>query len=151
MSATPFIQSAPYRSLRPHTGARYARPVGAARKFAQGAGSALLVFAGADSMTANASAAAAGAPAMVDFSSMEGLLQTMFAGSLSGPLQIIAATFLFLAAGRCVARFLGLAVGAVVLLLYMQGVTLAEVQTFVLNFMERLSAAASAFQTAEVA
>lgn len=101
-------------------------------------------------MTESASAAASGAPQMVDFSSMEGLLQTMFAGGLSGPLQIIAAVFLFLAAGKCVSRFLGLAIGATVLFLYMQGVTLADAQSFLTHFVQRLSAAASAFQTAQV-
>lgn len=153
MSAVPFIQPVPYHASSSRSGrftTPYPRSIGAARKFAQGAGSALLVFAGADSMTDSASAAATGSPPITDFSSLEGLTQTVLAGGLSGPLQIIVAAFLFLAAGRCVSRFLGLAVAASVLFLYMQGVTLQDAWMFAEHFTQRLTAAASAFQTAEV-
>lgn len=57
---------------------------------------------------------------------------------------------LFLLAGQCVARFLGLAIGAAVLLLYMQGVTVEDAWAFVEQFGSRLSAAEQAFRTSEV-
>lgn len=153
MPAVPFIQPLAYyppaSGSRPFT-TRYPRSLSAARKFAQGAGSALLVFAGADSMTDNAAAAAAGAPPMVDFSSLDAIVRTVLTGGLTGPLQIIAAAFLFLAAGRCVARFFGLVVAAGILLLYLQGVTFEDAWLFVQRFALRLSAAVSAFETADV-
>lgn len=133
---------------------RYASPypqsVQALRKFAQGAGSALLVFTGAGTMTNNAAASAPSSPASYDFTSLEGLSQALMSGGIGGPLQIAAAAFLFLAAGRCVSRFLGLVVVAVFLVLYMQGVTLDDTVMFFERFAGRLGAATDAFMTAEV-
>lgn len=153
MSAVPLVQPIPYYAAPATSGALGAggsRPLGAARKFAQGAGSALLVFAGADSMTNGAAASSAGEVSAIDFSSLDSVMQTAMSSGLTGPFQIIAAAFLFLAAGRCVSRFFGLIVAAGVLLLYMQGVTFGEVWAFLEHFMQRLAAAASAFQTANV-
>lgn len=120
------------------------------RKFAQGAGSALLAFAGADSLTNGAAAAAGGSPPVLDFSSVAGMTQSLLAGGMSGPFQIVAAALLFLTAGRCVARFIGLVVVAAVLVLHTQGVTFENAWAFFENFAERLAAATSAFQTADV-
>lgn len=120
------------------------------RKFAHGAGAALLAFAGADSLTDGAAAAASGSPPIVDFSTIDGAAQSLLTGGLSGPFQIIAAALVFLMAGRCVARFFGLVVVSVILVLYMQGVTVESASAFLEHFAERLAAATSAFQTADV-
>jgi len=122
----------------------------ALRKFAQGAGSALLVFSGADSITGTAAASTGGVTPVMDFSSLDGIVQTIFSGALTGQMQIAAAIFLFIAAGQCIARFAGLVVAGIVMVLYLQGVTIEEVYVFFQHFAERISAAANAFQTAEV-
>ncbi|GJL93287.1 hypothetical protein [Hyphococcus sp.] len=122
----------------------------ALRKFAQGAGSALLVFSGADSVTSSAAASSAAIQPMMDFSSLDGIVQTIFSGGLNGQMQIAAAIFLFIAAGQCIARFAGLLVAGVVIILYLQGVTAEDVLVFFQHFAQRLGAAATAFQTAEV-
>lgn len=118
------------------------------RKFLQGAGSALLVFNGANSMTgANGSAAA---PAIPDFTSLEGFLQTFGGSEFAGPAQIAGALFLFFLAGHSVSRFLGLAVAGVIMVLYLQGVTTEEMLTFAGHFVTRIGAATNAFMTADV-
>jgi hypothetical protein len=153
MSRVPTIQPVPYYAAL-HSSrlveTRWPRTIGTIRKFAHGAGSALLVFAGADSLNTTANAAQNGAPAQIDFTSVDGVLQSVLSGGLAGPLQIAGAAFLFFAAGKCMARLLGLlAVGAIVLL-YMQGVTITDAWGFMARFAERLSAAQTAFMTAEV-
>jgi hypothetical protein len=132
-------------------GTRYPRSISAIRKFAHGAGSALLAFAGADSLADSAAAAAGGAPPIVDFSSLDGIAQSLVNGGLSGPMQIMAAAFLFLTAGRCVARFLGLVAVTIVLVLYLKGATLEGAWSFIEQLAFRLDAARSAFLTADVA
>jgi hypothetical protein len=122
----------------------------ALRKFAQGAGSALLVFSGADSMTGTAAASTGGVTPMMDFSTLDGIVQTIFSGGLSGQMQIAAAAFLFIAAGQCIARFAGLVVAGVVMILYLQGVTAEDVLVFFQHFAQRIGAAATAFQTVDV-
>ena len=122
----------------------------ALRKFMQGAGSALLVFSGADAMTGPAVASAARTAPIMDFTSLDGAIQTIFAGGLNGQMQIAAAVLLFIAAGQCIARFAGLVVAGIVILLYLQGVTLDDVLVFSQHFVQRLGAAATAFQNAEV-
>ena len=82
---------------------RWARLAGALRKFAQGAGTPLLAYAGA----ANVTAEAAGAPMATDFTTLDGFTQAILEGRLTGPAQLIAGAFLFLAAGRCAARLVG--------------------------------------------
>lgn len=121
------------------------------RKFAQGGGSALLAFGGADTMTANAAAASAGSPVSpIDLSSLEGIAGSIFSGALTGPMQIAAAVLLFVAAGKCISRFAGLFSVAGLYFLHQQGVSFGEAAHFVTNFTERAGAAVQAFQTAQV-
>jgi hypothetical protein len=155
--ATRYIQPLPFYPAPSSFQARHSHyTVDAARKFAQGAGSALLVFSGADSVANPSANAGAGAGTSgfdwtsIDFTSFEGILGSLVNGPFTGPVQIIAAVMLFLMAGRCVSRFLGLAVGASVLFLYMQGVTVDDAWMFFERFGERITAAAQAFQTADV-
>lgn len=147
----PVAQTSLYSYASPYPTAA----VGATRKFVQGIGTALLVFTGAGAMTSGAetgqtSAVNVASFSGADFSSVEGLLQAVTSGQFSGPLQIILAVLLFVAAGQCVARFLGLAVAAVAIILYLNGVTISEVLMFFQHFADRLSAAAQAFLTADV-
>jgi len=113
----------------------------------------LLVFTGAGAMTSGAtsdrSGSAVSSLSSLDYSSFESLFQTFSNGALSGPLQITLAVLLFIAAGQCVARFLGLAVAAVVIVLYLQGVTIEDSVMFFERFADRLGAAADAFMTVE--
>jgi hypothetical protein len=119
------------------------------RRLAQGAGSGLLMFAGADSMTANA-ASPEQTLAAIDITSLDGIAQSVLAGTLTGPMQIIAAILLFVAAGKCVSRFAGLFLVAAVLFLHMQGVTLNEATSFLAQFSDRVGSAVTAFQSAQV-
>ncbi len=155
--ATRYVQPLPFfpaPSPSRYQGRHSHYTVDALRKFAQGAGSALLVFSGADAV-ANPPATAAGGFAgidwsAVDFTSFEGMLGSFMNGPFTGPVQIVAAAMLFLMAGRCVARFFGLALGVTVLFLYTQGVTLEDAWTFAEHFIQRVAIAAQAFQTADV-
>lgn len=99
------------------------------RRLAQGAGSGLLMFAGADSMTANA-ATPQSTLASLDFTSFEGVAQSVLAGNMTGPMQILAAVLLFIATGKCMSRFIGLIAVAAIFFLHMQGVTLNEAGAF---------------------
>lgn len=99
------------------------------RRLAQGAGSGLLMFAGADTMTANA-ATPQSTLASIDFTSFEGIAQSVLAGNMTGPMQIIAAILLFVATGKCMSRFIGLIAVAGIFLLHMQGVTMNDVGAF---------------------
>lgn len=142
-SSIPFYP-APSPSTR--SASPYPRLANETRKFLQGAGSALLVFNGANSMTG----AAGAAPAIPDFTSMEGFLQTFGGSEFAGPAQIAGALFLFFMAGHSVSRFLGLAVAGVIMVLYLQGVTTEEMLTFASHFVARIGAATNAFMTADV-
>ncbi|MEZ5891621.1 MAG: hypothetical protein R3C58_00515 [Parvularculaceae bacterium] len=151
MAAASFVQAIPF--FPTPAPSRYQAPhshytLDALRKFAQGAGSALLVFSGADTVTSTP-IAEAGMPAF-DISSIDGILASIMNGPFSGHFQILAAAFLFLAAGRCVARFFGLAIAAGVMFLSTQGVTVEDALSFADHFGQRLVAAAQAFQMAEV-
>lgn len=150
MPASRYVQSAGRSYASPYPSAA----VGAARKFVQGVGSALLLFAGAGAMTrstpADQSQSALSSLASLDYSSFESLFHAFSNGALSGPLQIGLAVLLFIAAGRCAARFLGLAIAAVFITLYLQGVTVDDSVMFLERFASRLNAAAQAFLTAEV-
>jgi len=97
--------------------------LGAVAKFLQGAGTALLAYSGAGAI---AGPAGAGAPAASDFTTLDGFTQAVLEGRLTGPAQLVAGAFLFLAAGRCNARMLGLFAGLALVILHAQGVTLAE-------------------------
>jgi hypothetical protein len=118
-------------------------------KFAQGGGTGLLAFAGADTMTANAAARNAGEPPLVDLSSLDGIMGSVFNGGLTAPLQFAMAIMLFLLAGKCIARFAGLFIVAGLFFAHMQGVTLNEAAGFAMNFGERVAAGVSAFQNAQ--
>lgn len=151
MTAARTIRSAPPAYASPYPAAA----VGATRKFVQGIGAALLVFTGAGAMTRGGAveqtnAGSASPVSVADVSTIEGLLQTVSSGQFAGPLQIALAVLIFIAAGRCVARFLGLAVAAVAIVLYLQGVTVEDSLMFIERFAGRLDAAAQAFLTADV-
>jgi hypothetical protein len=96
---------------------------GAVAKFLQGAGTALLAYSGAGAI---AGPAGAGAPGASDFTTLDGFTQAILEGRLTGPAQLLAGAFLFLAAGRRHARMLGLFAGLALVILHAQGVTLAE-------------------------
>lgn len=123
------------RYTKPHTH----HPFEVFRKFGQGAGAAYLM------MTGSGSLIGAGAERIVDFTSLEGLARSLATGGVTGPLQILGAIVIFLMAGRCVARFLGLLTVGAAFVLYSQGVTLAEIASFAGEFGARFSAATDAF------
>ncbi|MFZ5617785.1 MAG: hypothetical protein ACOZAA_10760 [Pseudomonadota bacterium] len=127
---------------------RHFPSIGAVRKFAQGAGTALLGFSGANAMTGEA---AAGAPTVADFTTLDGFTQAVLEGRLTGPAQLIAGAFLFLAAGRCTARLLGLFIGLTLIYFYMQGVTLTDMLRYAAGASARVAEALSAFASAEAA
>lgn len=110
-----------------------------------GAASAWLMFAGADSLTFDGQAWSS-----IDLASLRGIADAILAGPISGPLLLFGALALFLAAGKSVARIIGLGVVAAALALHAEGVTASEVATFFGNFGARLASAAAAFLTAQV-
>ncbi len=116
-------------------------------KFGQGAGAALAAFAGVNNV-AGAADATPGAPTMSDFATLDGFTQAMLEGRLTGPAQMIAAAFLFLAAGRCTARLVGLFAGLALVYLYMQGMSLSEALQLAGELGDRFAAAAQAFRGA---
>lgn len=118
------------------------------RRLAQGAGSGLLMFAGADSMTANA-ATPQSTLASIDFTSFEGIAQSVLAGNMTGPMQIMAAVLLFIATGKCMSRFIGLIAVAAIFFLHMQGVTLNDAGSFMSNMGEKVFTAVSAAQSVQ--
>ncbi|MEK7266321.1 MAG: hypothetical protein AAB227_09510 [Pseudomonadota bacterium] len=126
---------------------RWVRVIDSVRKFAQGGGTPILAFNGATNLTADA----AGSPVIADFTTLDGFTQAVLEGRLTGPAQLIAGAFLFLAAGRCTARLVGLAAGFTLIYLYTQGHTLAEGVTLTKDLASRLIAAFNAFQSAGVA
>lgn len=119
------------------------------RKFAQGAGTAMLAYAGANNVT-GAGAAASGVPVATDFTTLDGFTQAVLEGRLTGPAQLLAGAFLFLAAGRCTARLVGLFAGLALVYLYMQGHTAAEGFELTKDFASRIGAAIAAFRGAGV-
>ncbi len=135
-------------SNMPHHSFGDMRSVNAARRFAQGAGSALLVFAGADSITDGAAGAAAGSPPIFGMATVDGIAQSVFQGGLTGPVQIAAAVPLYLLAGRCVSRLMGFVIAIVAVALYLQGVTIADAAQFIDQVSRRVTAAVAAFQAA---
>lgn len=124
----------------------YPRMADTARKLAQGAGSAALIFNGAGDM----SAAPVSDLAYTDFSSLEGLAQSLLGGQLAGPAQIAAAILVFIAAGQCRARFIGFAAAALFLFLSLKGITPEDMWAFANHFAIRIGAATDAFMTADV-
>lgn len=113
------------------------------RKFLQGAGTAMLGYAGADSVVGPADAA--NVPTLADYSSIDGILQGALAGQFTGPAQLAAAFALFVLAGKSNWRMIGLFAGLAGIYLYSQGVTLADATAFAESFLSRLSAGTEAF------
>jgi hypothetical protein len=128
------------------SGGRYPAFLDPLRRFAQGAGSALLVYTGAESFSNRGS----GELTLSDISSVDGALRALLQSDLSGPALVGAAVLLFLTAGHSIARFIGFAAAALLLFMYVQDIGLQDVWTLIENFAQRLAAAAHAFQTADV-
>ncbi|MEQ8178081.1 MAG: hypothetical protein RIC52_09120 [Amphiplicatus sp.] len=150
MSTTVLHRAGPYYDVVP-VNPRYAnagsgRMLNVIRKFGQGAGAAYLAFAGSSTMISPAQAGQA--PPVIDFTSLNGIAESLATGGLNGPLQVIGALALFLAAGPCIARFIGLALFACAIFLYTQGVSIEDMGLFVGHLLERLSAAGEAFASA---
>jgi hypothetical protein len=116
------------------------------RQFVQGAGTAVLAYAGAGSMVGGVGDAAGAGPALTDFASLEGITQNFVEGHLTGPAQLLAGALLFILAGKSSARVIGLFAGLLIMYLYSQGVTLDDVWAYVQSLFTRFGAAASAFQ-----
>lgn len=81
----------------------------------------------------------------IDFSTFEGVLASVFNGTFNAPLQVMAALILFLAAGRCIARIVGLGVVLIGFVAYSLGVRLEDVYPIAQSLSLRLSAAWQAF------
>ncbi len=129
-------------------------PLGAVhtlRKLTQGAGTAILAYTGAGSVVGTASADSGGITSFTDFTTIDGLTQGMIQGHLTGPAQLVAGALLFLAAGRSSARMVGLFGGVALMYLYSQGVNLDDIWQYGQSFLTRIGAAASAFQSPNVA
>lgn len=122
---------------------RWARLAGALRKFAQGAGTPILAYSGLSTASE-----VAGAPSAADFATLDGFTLAVLEGRLTGPAQLIAGALLFLAAGRCTARLVGLVAGAVLVYLYMNGATAADGLSMAKEFTTRIVAAFKAFESA---
>lgn len=117
------------------------------RKFAQGAGSAVLVFTGSGSMSEGA---AQDALTAADPASIDGWLTAILNSDYAGPAQIIAAIFLFITAGQSIARFIGFGVAAIAIFMWWQGISPQDLWAMTGNLAQRFGAAAEAFQTAEI-
>lgn len=119
-------------------------PFSVFRKTAQGAAAGMLGFSGAGGLGATG---ASSAPALSSshLSSIDGFIGGLASGAFNGPLQLLAAATVFLAAGRCIARMFGL--GAVVLayVAYASGVRWEDVTPIAASLGVRLSAAWQAF------
>lgn len=122
---------------------RRARLAGALRKFAQGMGTPILAYSGVSTASE-----VAGAPSVADFATLDGFTTAVLEGRLTGPAQLIAGALLFLAAGRCTARLVGLAAGALLVYLYMNGATAADGLSLAKDFAARIGAAFEAFESA---
>jgi hypothetical protein len=81
----------------------------------------------------------------VDISSWEGVWTGVASGAFNAPLQIIAAVLIFLAAGKCIARLIGLGLVIAAFVLYAQGMRFEDVWPLAQEFLRRVSAAYQAF------
>lgn len=125
--------------------------LGFVRKLGQGAGAAILMFAGASTMIGDSANSTEKASAPVrDFSSLNGFAESLATGGLMGPLQILGAIILFVAAGKSIARILGLLIAGGAIYLYLNGYSLPEAYELSLNLIERARIALDAFMTADV-
>lgn len=149
MSTTVLHRAGPYYDVVP-VNPQYGgsgRMLNVFRKFGQGAGAAYLAFAGSSTMISPAQAGQA--PPVIDFTSLNGIAESLATGGLNGPLQIVGALALFFAAGPCIARIAGLILFAGAIFLYTQGVTFEEMSLFAGQLLERFSAAGEAFASAQ--
>lgn len=111
------------------------------RKSGQGAAAGVI---GLNGVSALSDATSVSAPHF-DFSTFEGVLASIFNGTFNAPLQIMAALILFLAAGRCVARIVGLGAVLIGFVAYSQGVRWDDVYPLLSTLGARLAAAYRAF------
>lgn len=116
----------------------------ATRKFAQGAGAAMLAYAGANNVTG----ATAGIPVVTDFATLDGFTQAILEGRLTGPTQLVAGALLFLVAGKSTARLVGLLAGLALVYMYSQGHTMADGFELTKDIASRLGVAVEAFRSA---
>ncbi|MBY0423805.1 MAG: hypothetical protein K2Q06_15985 [Parvularculaceae bacterium] len=119
-------------------------PFSVFRKSAQGAAAGMLGFSGAGGLGAGGAGGASTITAD-HLSSIDGFIGGLASGAFNGPLQLLAAAAVFLAAGRCVARMFGL--GAVVLayVAYASGVRWEDVSPIAASLGVRFAAAWQAF------
>lgn len=110
------------------------------RKSGQGAAAGVI---GVNGVTALQAPAHALPP--IDLSTLESALASLFNGTFNAPLQVIAALILFLSAGRCVARIVGLGVVLVGFVGYSQGLRWDDVSPIAQSLGVRLLAAWRAF------
>lgn len=117
-------------------------PVNMLRRTGQGAGAGFLLLSGANSF---GEGRFLDAVSNTDFTSFDGFSGALLNGSFNGPLALGAALFVFLTAGKCIARLVGL--GAVLFLFYMhsRGVSIGDAGDFLGQIAARMSAAAEAF------
>lgn len=152
MAISVLNRAGPYYDVVP-VNPRYAKTHGhnslnVFRKFGQGAAAAYLAFTGSSTMMSPAAAANGQSAPVVDFSSLNGIAESLATGGLNGQMQILGALALFLAAGPCVARFVGLLLFAGAIFLYTQGVSFEDMGLFAGQLLERFSAAGEAFAAA---
>ena len=146
--AAPFLYAPPSKPSALYAGRLQA--FDAIRKLGQGLGSAWLTFSSAQN-TATMTVAPAGAAVASDFTSMDGFVQAVLEGRLTGPAQLAAGAVLFLVAGRCTARTLGLGLGLAALYFLQRGASPADVISAAGDLFVRLRAAFDAFMAASPA
>ena len=117
------------------------------RKAAQGAGAGFLVLSGLGALTPESAGVAKAAPSLASFdlTNFDGLTSALFSGAFNDPLQIIGAALVFIAAGRCIARFFGLAAALLVFFLYIKGASVGDLAVLAGSVAERFAAALTAF------
>jgi hypothetical protein len=114
------------------------------RKSGQGAAAGVIGVNGVNGVAAIGETATANLP-RIDFSTWEGVLASLFNGTFNAPLQVMAALILFLSAGRCVARIVGLGAVLIGFVAYSQGVRWEDVYPLLSTLGARFSAAFCAF------
>lgn len=85
------------------------------------------------------------ASAPIDWSSFDGVTAALTSGAFNGPIQLIAAALIFLAAGRCIARMFGLGLVLFGFVAWQQGMRGDDVAPLLQSLWLRLSAAFAAF------
>ena len=139
-------------TTRPHSHG----PFTVTRKMAQGAGAGMLILSGANGLSndgniivglAEAIREMAATSAAYDLSTADGVTEALLSGAFNTPLQIAGAAFVFLSAGQCIARFVGLAAVMLAFGLHKQGVTLDDMMTFAQTAIEWAQTAANTVET----